>query len=55
MRTKAALPSTWSRSAAIIERAFQGLLVIVIVGVIYRYCWLGRPSPEPDVTFKQRC
>lgn len=30
-----------SNRAAVIDRFFQLLLAIVIVGVIYRYCWIG--------------
>lgn len=43
MRPKTTTPSTTNRETNVVERIFQALLGVVIVGAIYRYCWLGSP------------
>jgi hypothetical protein len=46
------IPSASNRATSTIERVFQGLLGIVILSVIYRYCWLGF---FPTFTLKLFC
>ncbi|RDL39292.1 uncharacterized protein BP5553_03632 [Venustampulla echinocandica] len=40
-RSKIASPTKSARVSGLVQRSIQSLLLIVVVGVIYRYCWTG--------------
>lgn len=44
-RSKIASPTKSARISGLVQRTIQSLLLIVAVGVIYRYCWTGKSIP----------
>ncbi|EMR82287.1 putative cas1 domain-containing protein [Botrytis cinerea BcDW1] len=44
-RLRVTIPSAPTRIAAVVEKAFQALISVIIVCVIYRYCWIDISDP----------
>jgi hypothetical protein len=45
---------TRPRHRATLDRIFQGLLSVVIIGVVYRYCWIGPPAISIEMSFQMQ-